>query len=236
MSTTLYLYHHGDFSPPPNVKYMGGKVEVIHDFDSDTLSFRDLEEFAKKYDYDVNSLVYFKCDGHSFKQGTRVVYDDISVRDLIALCKPHGKIELYVDHFNLDELIDVPPSPKQTSDTTMHKTQKLGAEIELEEGGNGSEGEYSEDTDDPDDPEYKKDTESEDSDDPDISDDNVSDEEYHIIKKNANKFKGNMCNSMIDRNRTVSEDSGCENENLRSLSSSSEDENAKIGYIGPSNY
>ena len=48
ISTILYLYHHGNFSPPPSVKYMGGKVEVIHDFDSDTLSFRDLEEFTKK--------------------------------------------------------------------------------------------------------------------------------------------------------------------------------------------
>ena len=82
----------------------------------------------------------------------------------------------------------------------MHRTQKLGAEIEIEERGHSSEGEYSEDTDDT---EYKKDTESEDSDDPDISDDNVSDEEYHVIKKNANKFKGNMCNSMIGPNRTV---------------------------------
>ena len=115
----------------------------------------------------------------------------------------------------------------------MHRTQKLGAEIEIEERGHSSEGEYSEDTDDT---EYKKDTESEDSDDPDISDDNVSDEEYHVIKKNANKFKGNMCNSMINPNRTISEDSGCENENLRSLFSSNKDENAKIGYIGPSNY
>ena len=100
------------------------------------------------YDYDENALVYFKCDGHSFNQGTRVVYDDISVRDLVALFKPHGKIELYIDHFNLDELVDVLPSPTEKSDTTMHKTQKLGAEIELEDGGNGSEGVYSEDTDD----------------------------------------------------------------------------------------
>ena len=49
-----------------------------------------------------------------------------------------------------------------------------------------------------DDPEYTKDTESED------SDDNVSDEECHIIKNNANKFKENICNSMIDPNRIVS--------------------------------
>ena len=95
------------------------------------------------------------------------------------------------------------PHQRKKNDTTMHRTQKLGAEIELEERPHSSEGEYSEDTDDPDDPEYKKDTESEDSDDPDISDDNVSDEEYHVIKKNANKFKGNMCNSMIGPNRTV---------------------------------
>ena len=96
-TTTLYLHQHGDFTPPPNVRYIGGKVEVISDFDCDTLSFRDLEEFANKYSYDSDSLVYFKCDGHSFSQGTRLVYNDVSVRELIELCKPYGKIELYVD-------------------------------------------------------------------------------------------------------------------------------------------
>ena len=113
MSTTLYLHHHGDFTPPPNVTYIGGKVEIIPNYDSKVLSFSVIEEFPAKYAYDANSLVYFKCDGHTFSKGTRLIYDDTSVSDLVELCKPYGRIELYVDHFELDELVDVPNTPKQ---------------------------------------------------------------------------------------------------------------------------
>ena len=60
----------------------------------DTLSFHDLKDFTKKYEHD-EALVYFRCDGHT-----------LSVRDLIALCKPYGKTKLYADHFNLNELIN----------------------------------------------------------------------------------------------------------------------------------
>lgn len=94
-------------------------------------------------------------------------------------------------------------------------------------GRQGSEGEDSEGTDDPDDPEYQKDTQSEDSEDSSVVlDDIVSDEEFQNIRQNAKRFKGDMYNSMNVPNRCVSEDFDCENETLRSLSSSSEDENA----------
>lgn len=233
-STTLYLYHHGDFTPAPNISYRGGKVEVIPDFDCDTLSFRDLDEFAEKYSYDSNSLVYFKCDGHSFMKGTRVVYDDVSVRDLVDLCKPYGKIELYVDHFNLDDLIEVPKSPEQNEINRNTGSTKLRDDTEIMKKGGGEEG--SEDTDDPDDPEYVKGTDSEDSDTESLmSHDNDSDPEGEAIRQNAKKFKGEMFNAMNAPNRCGSENSDLDDEILRSLSSSSEDENCRIGYIGPPN-
>lgn len=218
--TTVYLHHHGELTSPPNeVKYLGGKVDVIPNFDTDVMSFRDLEEFAKKFCYDANSLMYYKSDGHSFSGGTSLVYDDISIRDLIALSKPYGKIELYVDHFDLDELIDVPHTPKEKIDD------------QIVEAGEGSAGEGSED-----DPEYLIDTESEDSDSSSsFPENNVSDEEFENIRKNAKQFKGDMYKAMNAPNRCVEESDDDESETLRSLSSSSEDENAIIGYIGPPN-
>ncbi|KAL8112935.1 hypothetical protein AgCh_020304 [Apium graveolens] len=45
----LYIHHHGDFTPIPNVKYVGGEVDVLEDFDTDLLSFRHLDEFAGKF-------------------------------------------------------------------------------------------------------------------------------------------------------------------------------------------
>lgn len=58
-----------------------------------------LEILLKKYEYNVDALIYFKCDGHSFVNGTRLIYYDLSVRNLVALSKPHGIIDLFVDHF-----------------------------------------------------------------------------------------------------------------------------------------
>lgn len=48
MSTyvTICLQHHGDFTTGPNMNYVGGMVELIPDFDTDLLCFRDLEDFA----------------------------------------------------------------------------------------------------------------------------------------------------------------------------------------------
>ncbi|KAL8113628.1 hypothetical protein AgCh_020812 [Apium graveolens] len=233
MSTTIYLHHHGDFTPPPTVTYVGGRTEVIKDFDSDLLSFRDLEDFAIKYEYDVNALVYFKCDGHNFKDGTRLIYDDVSVRDLVALSKPYGRIDLYVDHFDLDELVDVPHTPKQ-SNKIASVVEKI---VEVEIVGDNNEKEedgLSDDTDDPDDPEYENVSESEESNEESEVPDNEcgSDDELHAIRANAKKFKDSLYNAM---NIPQKSPSSFESQNLRSLSSSSEDENSKIGYVGPPN-
>ncbi|KAL1827009.1 hypothetical protein ACET3Z_005421 [Daucus carota] len=229
-TTTLYLHHHGDFTKPPNVKYVGGKTEIIKDFDADLFSFRDLEEFAEKFAYDVSSsLGNFKCNGYSFEKGMRVIYDDNSVRDLIKICMPYGRIELYVDHFDLDEVIDCPNEGEGEGNKF-----DSGDPVEANMGGND---EFSDDTDEGD-PEYKESSETEESEDESfVPDEYGSDNEMNAIRENFKKFKQGLVDSMNIRNENVGEESefDSENENLRSLSSSSEDENAKIGYIGPLN-
>lgn len=76
------------------------------------MSFRDFEKFTAKYSYDVNALIYFKCDNRSFKNVTRYIYDDKPILDLIAIHKPYDWMDLYVDHFEFDDLIDVPNTSK----------------------------------------------------------------------------------------------------------------------------
>lgn len=107
---SVYIHHHGDFTPHPNVKYVGGEVDVINDFDTDLLSFRDLDEFVAKYKYDPNDLVYFKNDGRTSKSGTRLLFDDNTVREKVEIHGTLGRIDLYVDHYELEEVIDCPQS------------------------------------------------------------------------------------------------------------------------------
>ena len=55
------------------------------------------------------------------------MYDDITIRELINLHKPYGKIEFYVDHFTLDNAFDV--------------TQKTDKHQECKEPNNGEKAE-----------------------------------------------------------------------------------------------
>ena len=177
-TTTLYQHHNGDFTTPPNVKYIGGKTEIIKDFDCDTFSFRDLEEFAEKYAYDVaSSLVNFKCDGFSFEKGMRVIYNDNSVRELIDICKPYGRIYLYVDHFDLDEVIDGPNEGEG-------KKFDCGDPVEANMRGTD---EFSDDSDECG-PEYRRSSETEESEDESfVPYEYGSDPELNAIRENCKK-------------------------------------------------
>lgn len=102
----VFVHHHGYFAHPPKgtIQYVGGKIDQVFE-DTERMRFSDLEDYAVAFDYDRgNSLVYFQCDGHSFEKNVRVLYDDDMVKEMIQLCEPFGRIDLFVDHFDLEEL------------------------------------------------------------------------------------------------------------------------------------
>ena len=154
----VYVHHHGYFTPHPNVKYVGGEVDLIEDFDTDLLCFRDLDEFAASYKYDPSDLVYFKNDGRTFKSGLRLLFDDNTVREMVEISRPLGRIDLYVDHYELDEVIDGPQ--RQTGENEAAENE--GGEDEPAEN-EGGEDKFSDES-HPSDPEYDVETETDDSD------------------------------------------------------------------------
>lgn len=111
---TIRIHHHGEFGPEPNPKYIGGEVEEINRFDTDLLSFRDLDMFAVKYHYSPSDLVYFKKDGTTFENAIILLYDEKTVREMVNIHRPLGLrvIDLYVDHYELYEVIDLPQGDK----------------------------------------------------------------------------------------------------------------------------
>ena len=52
-------------------------------FETNSLSFCNLEELAEKYGYNMDYIVYFKIDDRTTNKGVRVVYSDNTVRDLV---------------------------------------------------------------------------------------------------------------------------------------------------------
>ena len=105
MSTLMNIEvnHYGQFPPQPPCFHIGGKCDVMPNVDTDTLSFRGREDWARQCGYNPESLVYFKTNGHDFSNGVRLLYDDGSIRDMVCLCGQYVKVEVYVDSSLTDE-------------------------------------------------------------------------------------------------------------------------------------
>lgn len=79
-------------------------------------------------------MVYFQCDGHSFKKGVRILYDECSVKEMVEKCLPHGAINLFVDHFNMEDLINT-DEPNEEKFESGEDSEKDDPDFEVEEGG-----------------------------------------------------------------------------------------------------
>ncbi|XP_074341116.1 uncharacterized protein LOC141678662 [Apium graveolens] len=218
MLMNIEIHHHGRFnSDARNPRYIGGYIDIIKNFDTDLLSFRDLDEFAEKYHYSAECLVHFITDGENMGNGMRLLYDDDTIRECVIVCKPFGKIELYVDH-------------SFTDDMTIAKDKgKRGVNDDQVDEGDSDQSEEHDDSED-DDYHYKE-TETEDSEsDSDGSFYIESDEELKENKRDSKLVREEMRKAMAT---APFEESDFDSDELRSIASSSEDENCKIGYVGP---
>lgn len=224
MSTTVYVHHHGRFALLPHCDYVGGLIDVVKDVDPDLFSFRDLEDYAKDFDYDIDDRVYFKNDGRTFKEGIRLVWDDASIIDLVTISATNGRMDLYVDHLSSGKGGEV--SKGNVGDGIDQGTE--GDAFYHDFGAD----EY-EDL-DFDDPNYVEGD--------DVTTDEEEsfsgysgeseDEELRECRKNRKVVKEAM-SKVRDMDVDDSAESDFGSDELRSYSSSSEDENARIGYVGP---
>ena len=213
----VFVHHHGYFARPPNgtIQYVGGKIDQVYE-DTETLCFNDLEHYAVAFDYDRGySLVYFQSDGHSFEKDVRVLSDDATMKELIEICEPFGRIDMFVDHFDLEEL--------ETREAIRKENLNNEADVDVD----------SED----DDPDYVNDFEEDDSDGNPQFEEDESDPELNENVENKKLRKvaeANNVNNSLKMGEGDGEESDYLSDELRSsLSSSSEDETCNKGYIGP---
>ena len=177
------MHHHGELVHDPVIEYKGGKVDVIPGFDTDLFSFRDLDDFAEKFGYSPSDLVYFKSKGMCIEDGVKLLYDDSTVREMIEIHRPLGRLDLFVDHYEIDEVIDLP----HESDEDVDKGKSddvVGGKSDDIVGGK---------SDEDDDPDYSAETESEGSES--VSDVDLfadSDEEFVEYMENSKKVMRDM--------------------------------------------
>ena len=97
----IHLHHHGDFTSETfkgNANYVGGKVDIMENVDTKKLTMLTIQSYSMKYKYSRTDFVYFQTDGHSFRRGIRLVYDDDSLSNMIEVSLPYKRINLFVDH------------------------------------------------------------------------------------------------------------------------------------------
>lgn len=221
--TTVYVHHNGYFAHPPNgtIQYVGGVVHQLME-ETDDMRFGDLEHYAVCFDYErSNYLAYFQCDGHSFEKNVRALYDDDSIREMIEICLPYRSINLFIDHFDLEDL----------------QTEHAEREEREERQNNGGEG--SDELDDGD-PDFIDDNQDDESEELEFNTDESDAELIENVRKmkirkaaEANKMNAELRKKMMRERDDNSEESDYLSDEMRSLSSSSEDECQKKGYIGP---
>lgn len=73
-------------------------MKVIKNIDTNLLSILEFDDYAEKYNYSKTDYYYFQNDGHSFENGMRLLYDGVSMRELIKVSLPYKIMNVYVDH------------------------------------------------------------------------------------------------------------------------------------------
>lgn len=80
--------------------YVGGDISVYDEpYDSDCLSFIEVETIVKPYGYNVGDLVYYKEPEKSLNEGLRLISSDHDVLQMVKCHKGEQVIVLYLVSF-----------------------------------------------------------------------------------------------------------------------------------------
>ena len=93
------VQHNGNFEWNPSLKYVGGEVSTMANFDLDLLSHFEIQDICAEAGGPINSRIYYLIPGGNLEQGLRLInLDD----DVTYMCELHAKwptneIALYVE-------------------------------------------------------------------------------------------------------------------------------------------
>ena len=101
---SMSVHHGGYFIENPR-KYVGGKVDVVDNYDSDRWSKVEIEGICRDFGYtSVSKLWYKMLDMNQERENFHLVVDDHDAMFMKTLVKGHEEIHVYVEHL-VDDLI-----------------------------------------------------------------------------------------------------------------------------------
>ena len=97
MSVIFTIYHGGKFIRDFDLRYINYEVDEV-EYDPDNICYLYMVKLIQSRNYLNVGRILFKAPDEDLNNGLRVLEDDISSVDLIAVCLKWGGCEIYVDH------------------------------------------------------------------------------------------------------------------------------------------
>ncbi|GJW07339.1 O-fucosyltransferase family protein [Tanacetum coccineum] len=97
---SMKLFHGGTFTPTPNRRYFGGKVQYIDLLDIEQFTITIIHSIVKMLKYDTRDIMYyhFKIPDKNLDWGLRALASDDDIVYLSKFVKDNKVIEVYIEH------------------------------------------------------------------------------------------------------------------------------------------
>ncbi|CAI9287748.1 unnamed protein product [Lactuca saligna] len=97
---TIKLYHGGEFTKYPDVRYIDGTVNYVDMVDLDDFSVHELDAIMKGFRYRVPPVIYyhFLVPGGDFHFGLRPLGNDQDVANFSQYVSEHKVMKVYTEH------------------------------------------------------------------------------------------------------------------------------------------
>ena len=97
---SMKVFHGGTFTPSPNRKYFGGKVQYVDLLDIECFNVDILHSVVKMLKYDPREIMYyhFKIPNKTLDWGLRALACDDDVNNLAQYVKDNKVIDVFIEH------------------------------------------------------------------------------------------------------------------------------------------
>ena len=153
---SIKVFHGGCFTPSPNRRYFGGKIQYVDLLDIESFNVDVIHSIVTMLKYDPRDIMFyhFKIPNNSLDWGLRALAGDDDVNNLGQYVKDNKVIDVFIEHgettvesyympkFNqpaqiveLTENVEVVDLDEGHVDTTLvTKTHRKGKSIGLQKG------------------------------------------------------------------------------------------------------
>nr|KAJ0184472.1 hypothetical protein LSAT_V11C900490150 [Lactuca sativa] len=125
------LYHGGEFTKYPDVRYIDGTVNYVDMVDIDEFSVHELDAIMKGFRYGVPPIIYyhFPMPGGDFHFGLRPLRNDQDVANFSQYVSEHKVMKVYTEHGET-RLLTYFLNPKLVTEVTLVQLDEAHEDVQ----------------------------------------------------------------------------------------------------------